>query len=74
MNIFSILKTKNGTVKWVIVGAVFFLVLTLNVPFLLDMFQFAKVGIGEFLLCSAAGALSIAWFEIYKQVKKSKML
>ena len=74
MNIFSILKTKNGTVKWVIVGAVFFLVLTLNVPFLLDMFQFAKVGIGEFLLCSAAGALSIAWFEIYKQVKKNKIL
>jgi Ca2+-transporting ATPase len=66
--IFNILKTKNGTVKWVVGGAVFFLALVLNVPFLRDMFQFQEVGIGEVLFCALAGFLSIVWFEVYKQV------
>jgi len=67
-NIFNILKTKNGTVKWVVGGAIFFLALILNVPFLRDMFQFQEVGIGEILFCTVAGFLSIVWFEVYKQV------
>ena len=67
-NIFNILKTKNGTVKWVVGGAIFFLALILNVPFLREMFQFQEVGIGEILFCAVAGFLSIVWFEVYKQV------
>jgi P-type Ca2+ transporter type 2C len=67
-NIFNILKTKNGTVKWVVGGAIFFLALILNVPFLRDMFQFQEVGIVEILFCTLAGFLSIVWFEVYKQV------
>jgi len=69
MNIFQILRTRNHTVKWVVGGAFFFLVLTLNVPFLREMFLFQSVGLFEFLFCGAAGFLSIIWFEIYKQVK-----
>ena len=67
-NIFTIMKTKNSTVKWVVGGAIFFLALILNVPFLRDMFQFQEVGIGEILFCATAGFLSIVWFEVYKQV------
>jgi len=65
-NIFQILGTSNKTVKYVVGGAAFFLVLILNVPFLLDLFQFEKISLVESLICIAAGFSSIIWFELYK--------
>ncbi len=71
-NIFRILITPNRTVKWVVGGAVFFLLLILNVPFLLDLFQFERIGIIETVICAAAGLFSITWFEIYKLVNNNR--
>jgi Ca2+-transporting ATPase len=68
---FTILSTPNKAVTWIVGGAVIFLVMTLNIPFLLDLFQFEKIGYLEFLVCIVAGFLSITWFEIYKKVKKA---
>ena len=65
-NIFQILGTSNKTVKWVVGGAAFFLILILNVPFLLELFQFEKISLVESLICIAAGFSSIIWFELYK--------
>jgi len=65
-NIFQILSTSNKTVKWVVGGAAFFLILILNVPFLLELFQFEKISLTEALICVAAGFSSIIWFELYK--------
>jgi Ca2+-transporting ATPase len=65
-NIFKIIATRNSTVKWVVGGAVFFLILILNVPFLLNLFQFDKISLTEALVCAAAGFSSIIWFELYK--------
>ncbi len=73
-NIFQILATSNSTVKWVVGGALIFLFLTLNVPFLRDLFLFQKVDPLEILFCAGAGFLSIAWFEIYKQFNSAKSL
>jgi len=67
-NIFQILTTSNRTVKWVVGGASLFLVLILNVPFLLELFQFEKISFAEALLCIVLGFSSIIWFEIYKVV------
>ncbi|HEY3389421.1 MAG TPA: cation-translocating P-type ATPase [Prolixibacteraceae bacterium] len=72
-NIFQILATSNSTVKWVAGGAAFFLVLILNIPFLLNLFQFDKISFVETIICVAAGFLSILWFEIYKVVNQSKV-
>jgi len=72
-NIFQILATSNSTVKWVAGGAAFFLVLTLNVPFLLKLFQFDKISFVEAIICVGAGFLSIVWFEIYKVIHQSKV-
>jgi Ca2+-transporting ATPase len=69
-NIFRILFTPNKAVKWVIGGAVIFLFLILNIPFLLNLFQFEKIGYMKFIVCTAAGFSSIIWFEIYKQIQK----
>lgn len=65
-NIFQILLTPNKAVKWVVGGAIFFLILILNVPFLRDLFQFEKIGLTEMLVCTFAGLFSIVWFELYK--------
>lgn len=65
-NIFQILATSNKTVKWVVGGASLFLVLILNVPFLLNLFQFEKISFMEALICIVLGFSSIIWFELYK--------
>lgn len=72
-NIFQILLTKNKTVKYVVGGAAFFLILVLNVPFLLDLFQFEKISLTEALCCVAAGFASIIWFELYKVLQPKKV-
>ncbi|MDD2799322.1 MAG: cation-translocating P-type ATPase [Bacteroidales bacterium] len=68
-NIFKILVTPNKAVKWVVGGAVLFLILILNIPFFIDLFQFEKIGIIETLICVIAGFFSITWFELYKYRK-----
>lgn len=65
-NIFRILVSPNKSVKWVVGGAIFFLILILNVPFLLDLFQFESISFLEAAICVVLGFLSITWFEIYK--------
>ncbi len=66
-NIFTILKTPNKTVKYVVVSALVFLVLINIVPFLRDLFQFEPIKLWQGLLCGLAGFLSIVGFEIYKR-------
>jgi Ca2+-transporting ATPase len=76
-NIFQILATRNKTVKYVAGGAAFFMVLILNIPFLLNLFQFEKISLTEALFCILAGLSSIIWFEIYKvfnHSRKAKMV
>ena len=65
-NIFQILRTSNKTVKYVVGGAASFLLLILNVPFLLNLFQFEKISLPEALICVVLGFSSIIWFELYK--------
>ncbi len=72
-NIFQILATSNKTVKWVVGGASIFLIMILNVPFLLKLFQFGKISLPEALVCIVAGASSIIWFELYKVFNSQKV-
>jgi Ca2+-transporting ATPase len=67
----KMLLIPNKAVTWIIGGAVVFLILILNIPFLIDLFQFEKIGYLEFIVCTLAGFFSITWFEIYKKVKKA---
>jgi Ca2+-transporting ATPase len=70
-NILKIMLTPNKAVKWVIGGAILFLILILNVPFLLNLFLFEKISIGEAVVCTLLGFSSIIWFEMYKRNKYS---
>jgi Ca2+-transporting ATPase len=67
----TILSTPNKAVIWIVCGAIIFMILILNIPFLRDLFLFEKIGFVEAIACTGAGLFSITWFEIYKQVKKS---
>jgi Ca2+-transporting ATPase len=71
-NIFQIISITNKTVKYVVGGATFFLILVLNVPFLLQLFQFEKISLYEAMVCVAAGFSSIIWFEMYKVLNGRK--
>lgn len=72
-NIFQILATPNATVKWVVGGAILFLGLVLNVPFLRAVFLFEQVDALEISLCAIGGMLSITGFEIYKLVANRRV-
>ncbi len=66
-NIFQILASPNPTVKWVVGGALVFLALVLNVPFLREVFLFSPADPLEIGICVACGFLSITGFELYKR-------
>jgi len=72
-NIFKIIMMPNKSVKWVVGGAIFFLILILNIPFLLDLFQFERIGFLEALVCVLLGFLSILWFEFYKAYRRKNL-
>jgi Ca2+-transporting ATPase len=71
-NIFRIIATPNKAVLWVVGGAIFFLVMILNIPFFLGLFQFHKLTLINIGLCVFAGLFTIVWFEIYKIIKLRK--
>ncbi len=71
-SIFQILATTNKTVKWVVGGAALFLLLSLNVPFLLNLFLFERISFTEAMVCIAAGTSTIIWFEVYKLLNSGK--
>jgi len=74
-SIFELLTIRNKAAGWVIGGAILFMILIMNIPFFLQLFQFAKIGLVDTMICIAAGLLTITWFEIYKAIKhKQKMI
>jgi Ca2+-transporting ATPase len=68
-NIFKIIATPNRAVLWVVGGAIFFLILILNIQFFLDLFQFQRLSFLEIVVCVMSGLSTIVWFEIYKLIK-----
>ncbi|MEZ7884713.1 MAG: cation-translocating P-type ATPase [Bacteroidales bacterium] len=67
-NIFTIIRTPNSTVKWVLGGALFFLIIVLEVPFFQSLFQFSSLKWYEIALSATAGLFSILGFELYKRI------
>lgn len=70
-SIFTILRTPNPTVKWVVGGAILFIILILRIPFLQNLFQFSPVSAWEAIIASVAGISTMIWFELYKKFKGS---
>jgi Ca2+-transporting ATPase len=64
--VFGILRSPNTALWWVCGGALVFLGLVLYVPVLQGLFRLATLHVADVLICLAAGAVSVAWFEALK--------
>ena len=64
--ILQTLRMPNKALWWVSIGAVTFLGLALELPFLRDLFSFAAIHIEDLLVCGAVGLLSILISESVK--------
>lgn len=65
-------RQKNKAVKWVIGGAMSFLILVLYVPVLRKLFHFDFLHFYNLFVCLVAGIISIAWFEGIKMFRKKR--
>ena len=65
-SIFTILRTPNKTVKWVVGGATLFILLVLTIPFLQRLFQFTPVSVWKIVISFIIGMSTMSWFEVYK--------
>jgi len=64
------LRRPNRALWWVTGAAAACLALVLQLPALRELFHFAPVAAGHLLLALAVGAGSIAWFELFKRVRR----
>jgi P-type Ca2+ transporter type 2C len=65
--IFKSFDNRNPSFWWVSGGAFVFLILTLVVPFLREVFHFSPILPRQFGLCVIVGLASVVWFEGYKK-------
>lgn len=63
-------ERRNRTLKWVVGGAALLLVVLLNVPALRGAFNLGPLAPGDWAVVVVAGAAGVAWFEIYKAVRR----
>ncbi|HNV69624.1 MAG TPA: cation-translocating P-type ATPase, partial [Candidatus Ozemobacteraceae bacterium] len=67
------LMTPNPAQWWVVFGGLFFLLLVLRVPFLMQMFKFEYLHINDIAICFGAGVGSLIWFEGFKAAFRRKV-
>ena len=70
-SILNILDIRNAAFWWVAGGAFSFLLLTLSLPALRNIFHFAVITPQQFMLCLIAGLASVIWFELYKLLRRA---
>jgi Ca2+-transporting ATPase len=73
-SMFDSIRTPNAAFWSVVGGALFFLALVIYVPFLRDLFKFSALHAFDLLVCLAAGAVSVLWFEGFKIINKKRRI
>ena len=68
----SITTRRNIAVPWITIGALSLLALLLNLPVLREAFNLGVVRLVDYCVMACSAYLGIAWFEIYKFVRKRK--
>ena len=64
-------RNRNNAVVWVFGGTLLALGLVLYVPLLRELFLFSVLQPADLLICFAAGFVSVAWFEVFKILRKN---
>jgi Ca2+-transporting ATPase len=68
----NIHQASNAALWWVTGGAVVFLGLVLNIPFLREIFRFSLIHPVDVVICVSAGVLSVVWFELFKLFSRKR--
>lgn len=67
--IVSSIRVPNRSLWYVVFGALSFLALALYVPFMRGLFKFTTLHPVDLFICFTGGAVSIAWFELFKFIR-----
>jgi len=66
----EMLMAPNSALLWVSAAAIFFLGLSLYVPFLASIFKFGQLHVADLAICLTASIVSILWFEVLKVINR----
>jgi Ca2+-transporting ATPase len=66
----AVRERRNPTVKWILLGASTLLAVMLTVPAAREAFNFGPITPTDWLVTIGAAATAVAWFEIYKTVRR----
>lgn len=72
-SIFTTLRYKNNMVLLIILITIAILGLILYVKPLTAFFEFETLNLGQLFICFAIGFFAVIWFEIAKQIKRTKV-
>jgi Ca2+-transporting ATPase len=64
------LREPNAALWWIVAAALAALALAIYLPPAAAIFRFAPLGIAELALAAAAGAASVAWYELRKLARR----
>lgn len=67
-------ETKNKPLYYILFGALIFLILTIYVPFLNELFQFSPLDYKEIVLVLGAGFLALLSFELTEKIFLKKQI
>jgi len=73
-SIFGTFRTRNNALAYIFSGALLALSLVIFVPQLRNLFSFSALQPVDLLICLTAGSVSVAWFEIYKALRRNRAL
>ncbi|OHB55046.1 MAG: ATPase [Planctomycetes bacterium GWF2_50_10] len=71
--IIAMYKEPNSALWWVVGGAVLFIGIVINTPWLRNVFHFSRLNAADVVICIIAGVASIIWFEILKSVAPGRI-
>ncbi len=71
-NIIENLRSRSVALWGVALGAISFLLLTLHVPILREVFRFGALHPADFLFPAVAAGVAVFWFEVFKIVYRKK--
>ncbi|MFM8329753.1 MAG: cation transporting ATPase C-terminal domain-containing protein, partial [Actinomycetales bacterium] len=73
LSIISSFRRRNNPAIFPIIAlSIGILMALLNVPFLIDSFNLAKLNLAQYAAIILASLLSVTWYEIYKKLHNSE--
>ncbi len=73
-SVFNTIRYKNNMVLFIILITNALLALMLYVKPVATFFSFESLTLGQLLLCFGIGSLTVMWFELFKLIKRRKLI